>query len=1224
MRIVIDMQGAQTESRFRGIGRYTISFSQAVVRNCGEHEIILALNGLFPDTIEPIRAAFDGLLPQENIRVWHAPGPVNEEQPGNDARRDTAELLREAFLSSLQPDVIHVPSLFEGFIDNAVTSIGRFDTATPVSVILYDLIPLLNPKYYLKHNKPYEQYYLRKVEHLRRAATYLAISDFTRKEGIDALSIESEKVVNISTAIDGCFQPQSIDALTGKQLKQKFGISRAFVLYTGGADERKNLPRLIQAYAALPSHIRISHQLVLAGKTPEGERVRLTDIARSAGMKPDELIFAGYVTDDKLAQLYNLCALYVFPSWHEGFGLPALEAMACGAPVIGANTSSVPEVIGLDEALFDPFDVAAITTKMVQALSDEGFRTRLREHGQQQATHFSWDVTARRAIEAWEALVPASSSSMRYQERSVDKEKLLSALVRFIPENEKNLIAIAACIAQNESSGIERQLMLDVSELYQCDAATGVQRVVRSYLKWLLQSPPDGFRVEPVYATRDQSYRYARAYTERLLGLEPSGIADNAVCWQRGDIFFGLDMQHHVQLAHSRFYQQLKFEGVTVKFLVYDLLPIQLAEMFDNADVKELHEQWLAMIASTDGAICISKATADAFKVWLGDSGVVPSFTFRTSWVHIGADIESSMASVGEPSNAKEILAIIRQRLSFLCVSTLEPRKRQQQILEAVELLWQEGKDVNLVLVGKEGWKIEAFAKRLRSHPEMGARLLWLEGISDDYLQKVYAACTCLVAASINEGFGLSLIEAARHGIPVIARDIPVFREVAGEHAYYFQGDRPEDLAAAYKVWLGLRHHQQHPHSLGMPWSTWQQSTEKLKVELIENNYPRRQLLVDISELVQRDAKTGIHRVVRNILNEWLHNPPVGYRVEPVYATVEDGYRYSNRFTQEFIGVGADKAEQDDEPINYAPGDFFIGLDLNHHVPRVHDGFLSSMHQAGVNVIFLVYDLPPIQFPQYWEAKHAVDQVVREWMSVITKYDGAICISKTVADELACWHKESGASRQRPFKIGWFHLGADIDNSDTAKGLPAGDVTILVQMQSCPSFLMVGTLEPRKGHAQVLDAFEQLWQSGVDVNLVIAGKQGWMVETLVDRLRVHPELNKRLFWLEGISDEYLEKVYAASTCLIAASYGEGFGLPLIEAAQHKLPIIARDIPVFREVAGEYAYYFNSTQPEGLAESIQTWISLYENSQHPKSDAMPWLTWKESAAQLQKAILTIGE
>ena len=115
MRIVIDMQGAQTESRFRGIGRYTLSFAQAIVLNRGEHEIILALSGLFPDTIEPIRAAFDDLLPQENIRVWHAPGPVREGESGNDWRREVAELVREAFLASLHPDVVHLSACLRAF-----------------------------------------------------------------------------------------------------------------------------------------------------------------------------------------------------------------------------------------------------------------------------------------------------------------------------------------------------------------------------------------------------------------------------------------------------------------------------------------------------------------------------------------------------------------------------------------------------------------------------------------------------------------------------------------------------------------------------------------------------------------------------------------------------------------------------------------------------------------------------------------------------------------------------------------------------------------------------------------------------------------------------------------------------------------------------------------------------------------------------------------------------
>ncbi|MBF0235581.1 MAG: glycosyltransferase, partial [Desulfamplus sp.] len=107
----------------------------------------------------------------------------------------------------------------------------------------------------------------------------------------------------------------------------------------------------------------------------------------------------------------------------------------------------------------------------------------------------------------------------------------------------------------------------------------------------------------------------------------------------------------------------------------------------------------------------------------------------------------------------------------------------------------------------------------------------------------------------------------------------------------------------------------------------------------------------------------------------------------------------------------------------------------------------------------------------------------------------------------------------------------------------------------------------------------------------------------------------RLFWLEGISDEYLKKIYVTSTCLIAASYGEGFGLPLIEAAQHKLPIIARNIPVFREVAGDHAYYFSANSPFELAKAIKDWLLLNTMKKHPVSEDMQYLTWKQSAEKL---------
>ena len=199
MRIVIDMQGAQTESRFRGIGRYTLSLALAIVRNRGEHEIILALSGFFPDTIEPIRAAFDGLLPQENIRVWYAPGPIRECHPGNEWRREVAERIREAFLVSLKPDVVHVTSKFEGYVDDAVTSIGVYAPHIPTVVTLYSLNPLVRADTNHKQSPVYERFLHRNIESLKRAQGWIQLVDHPTQHVDEGMVPFLKRVVGVST-----------------------------------------------------------------------------------------------------------------------------------------------------------------------------------------------------------------------------------------------------------------------------------------------------------------------------------------------------------------------------------------------------------------------------------------------------------------------------------------------------------------------------------------------------------------------------------------------------------------------------------------------------------------------------------------------------------------------------------------------------------------------------------------------------------------------------------------------------------------------------------------------------------------------------------------------------------------------------------------------------------------------------------------------------------------
>ncbi|CAN5316458.1 hypothetical protein BH10PSE19_BH10PSE19_14840 [soil metagenome] len=386
----------------------------------------------------------------------------------------------------------------------------------------------------------------------------------------------------------------------------------------------------------------------------------------------------------------------------------------------------------------------------------------------------------------------------------------------------------------------------------------------------------------------------------------------------------------------------------------------------------------------------------------------------------------------------------------------------------------------------------------------------------------------------------------------------------------------------------------------------------------ISPQHTKCQLLIDISALVQYDYKTGIQRVLRNILQELLTHPPEGFCVEPVYASVTEGYRYARRFTHNFLGCP--NSLIDDIIIDFQAGDVFLGLDLHHNVVITHQLFYQQLRNYGVRVQFVVYDLLPIVMPNCFPA--GLDQFHQDLLTVISQSDGAICISKSVADELMDWLKKNGIAPQRPFTVNWFHLGADINTSSSSQGMPDDAEVILKTLFKRLTFLMVGTIEPRKGHTQTVAAFELLWAEGIDVNLVIVGKQGWMMDNLVERLSYHPEWGKRLFWLKSISDEYLEKIYASSNCLIAASEGEGFGLPIIEAAQHKLPIIARDIPIFHEVAGEHALYFSGTNPKDLSASVREWLALYEAKKHPTSERMPWLMWCESAKQLKQLLLQV--
>jgi glycosyltransferase involved in cell wall biosynthesis len=199
--------------------------------------------------------------------------------------------------------------------------------------------------------------------------------------------------------------------------------------------------------------------------------------------------------------------------------------------------------------------------------------------------------------------------------------------------------------------------------------------------------------------------------------------------------------------------------------------------------------------------------------------------------------------------------------------------------------------------------------------------------------------------------------------------------------------------------------------------------------------------------------------------------------------------------------------------------------------------------------------------------------------------DGMIAISRTVADETVEFIGERGVPHRTGLKIGWFHCGSDLPlRRETSVGEAVKQAFGPAQRK----FLAVGTIEPRKGYDVILAAFDRLWQSGFDARLVIFGRRGWYVEGIAAAIATHAEFGKRLFWFENGNDAELDYAYGQTDAVICASYAEGFGLPIAEAARRERPVIASDIPVFREVGGEGAAYFRVDDPDALAQTIRRW------------------------------------
>lgn len=270
----------------------------------------------------------------------------------------------------------------------------------PTVVTVHDVIQLVLPEYQMLARQ--RVYFGLVTQALKRATAIITVSECSRRDLVRTVGVPSDRVFVVENAISEKLAPVA-DRLTLDAVRGRYGLTEPFVLYLGANDLRKNLNRLIRAYAELPRSLRDTHQLVVAGRQWPHDHPLYPDpklVVRELGLE-DRVVFTGGIPESDKSALISAATVFAFPSLYEGFGLPVLEAMACGTPVLTANSSSLPEVAGDAAVMVDPTSTEAIRDGLTELLESPELRRELIGRGIARARGYRWSEIAEQTIEVY-------------------------------------------------------------------------------------------------------------------------------------------------------------------------------------------------------------------------------------------------------------------------------------------------------------------------------------------------------------------------------------------------------------------------------------------------------------------------------------------------------------------------------------------------------------------------------------------------------------------------------------------------------------------------------------------------------------------------------------------------------------------------------------------------------------------------------------------------------
>lgn len=734
MRILVDLQAMQTPSRFRGIGRYASQLVKALIEIKEQNEVLILINGSIEESSRQIISQFSSILSIGNIIRFYVPDGMTFSSSANPTLKRDAELIYESLVERIKPDVLLLTSVFEGYFDEFVLprSIGK---GVKIAYIFYDLIPFKNPQKYLCIPKT-QTWYKERLSRLHGYDYTYAISDFVCDE-VKTLC-QLNHVVSIGSGKTDFWQPVRLPSEQVSQSLEELGISdQGYVLYYGGSDERKNIVRLIEAYSLLDKN-KVSSQLVICCGTISANSLKnLRNRAMALGIAPKRIIVLGFLTDEMLRLLASECLLYVFPSIEEGFGLPLLEAMSCGAPCICSGTTSLPEVLDYPSAYFDPWNVEDIKNTLEKFLFDEVAREKLKCHCIQQSKKFSWKKVATRL---WNDLLDADINTSPITESMETILDDLCLRITSLRHTKSELKELSSCIEKTFFSGnrfTNRNTITSPKSLWKLpkvfsaivdgpyDSSYSLAEVNRCFAEAL--------RIAGNYVSLSE---FALSKKPTIEELKHNNISMD-LAWanhDNTDVYFRNTYPPSVQGMHGKVKAYHCYGWEETRFL-----PEAVLDFNKNLDIVFTVSDFVSKV--------------------LIDSGVtVPVIT-------VGNGIDNWEKAESEQYD------VDTKKFVFIHVSSCFPRKAPEVILRAYGRAFTKHDDVTLVIktFANPHNKICDYLSRLQEeNNDFPDVKIIQEDLSLEQLKYLVSHADVAILPSRGEGFGLPHAQAFISGLPLI------------------------------------------------------------------------------------------------------------------------------------------------------------------------------------------------------------------------------------------------------------------------------------------------------------------------------------------------------------------------------------------------------------------------------------------------------------------------